>query len=428
MTTCAEPIIINHQKFDHAAIRVLELHADYVCGNSGKCCTKGWRIPVHGREHETIRAKLAAEGAPQGEVAEGIARVATGAGTKANAGQAFQLKHDACGRCHFVDGEAGATSCTLHGRFGHETLPLICQSYPRLAVQTPAGIYLTLTYTCPTAAKLLLKEGGLREVAPRRVTALRPKLGGHTIDDKYPAPEFAPGVRPEWMAFDYFWRWATEWMARPELTPAQALYTIGLAVEAIEKHAAQVATQGGLSGLLDSFSSNPMGAFEAVCGRIAPSTELGVVYMDTLMTLLGRVGQMGEEMAEVWVEQAEALKGRTAFIEDYDRLVRPRVAEYERIERNYVGSRLFGNGLVYRSRRLRTGYFTGVLSLVALRFTVLAICRSRGVEPGEEVWLEAAGLTDTLLKHNGRMQEEFLELLEKTTQTELGNLMRPALF
>jgi Fe-S-cluster containining protein len=67
------------------------------------------------------------------------------------------------GRCVFLDDPENAGDaptpepgrCRIHAALGHEALPLACRQFPRVTVEDPRGVSVTLSHYCPTAAGLL---------------------------------------------------------------------------------------------------------------------------------------------------------------------------------------------------------------------------------------------------------------------------------
>jgi hypothetical protein len=150
--------------------------------------------------------------------------------------------------------------------------------------------------------------------------------------------------------------------------------------------------------------------------------------MEMLIGQLVRHRGVGPELGNLWSDANARFADRLMLIDEYDARIRPRLADYESIERNYVASRLFANPLTYRATRVRTGYFVNVLKLVCLRFSLLAVCLAEGKQLDEAVWLRAASITDDLFLHSDRFQTEFLKRMDDFAQTPLENLKRPALF
>lgn len=417
---------LNNHPLNATSARVLELHADYACHNCGRCCREAWDIVLLAPDVERMERLLSQAGWSREAILDCFAPA-----SPIQNQQRVKLAVSDCGACRFLEQAADRFLCRLHREHGLEVLPTVCQCYPRLAIGHPAGLYVTLTYSCPSAAQLLLKPDGLRESAPRRMLAGYQDLQGTVFYTADTTPQFSATCKPSWATFDYFWRWTPEWMSCKDLTPSQALYGLGSVIGYVEAQGPQAGDQMGLIDLLDEALRVLPRAIKRECDKLEPLTELGVIYMDTLVNLMSQLTSEGHrETTELWLalQQGDPATMRARIAREYDRLIRPHLAEFELIERNYIGSRLYANPLVYRANSLRTGYFVVVLLAVALRFTALSLCLRDGKALSEEVLIEAASLVDHLLQHNAVMQERFLKLLAESTTGDLHDLMRPAIF
>lgn len=429
--TGIKTMFVNGVPFEGAP-RMLDLHADYRCENAGECCRSGWNIAVARDERAAIERALRGEGGGASE--PGAAFRATPPERRlGNVLETYDsaLRCTAEGHCVFVEGERGTSACSLQRRFGHEVIPATCQSYPRIAVATPGGVYVTLTYNCPTAARSLLKAGGLGEAVPRAAMQFTPKLVGSIFGEGSEPPRFAEGSEPpDWAAFDYFVRWGVDWLAREDFAPAESLYLLGTALSLVEEHAAQVRELPVLVDMLEQVNAFDAGEMRAAVDRLEPHTVLGATYFEALLNIIAEVGAL----PAIYQPARAALAGgpgnaeRESLLADYDRLIRPRLAEFATIERNYLASRLFANQLVYAAKFLRTGYFVLILALIQLRFTALVLCRAHGRELDEQIWLLAAKQVDWTVLHGMNMQTRLLELLQTHVYGNLEDLRRPAMF
>ncbi len=132
---------------------MLRISADalaYACQSSGRSC-KGWPVEAAREPAQALPARLA--GLPR---YEGRAVLVGGdpASTLHYRTLAFEN-----GQCVFLNPDQ---RCDLHARFASSAKPLICRQYPHLAVVSPLGTEISLTYSCPSAAKRLLDPGPFR--------------------------------------------------------------------------------------------------------------------------------------------------------------------------------------------------------------------------------------------------------------------------
>jgi hypothetical protein len=55
--------------------------------------------------------------------------------------------------------------CIVHRDLGEPALPATCRHFPRVAVQDPRGIFISLSHFCPTAASMLFRDEPVEIVA-----------------------------------------------------------------------------------------------------------------------------------------------------------------------------------------------------------------------------------------------------------------------
>ncbi len=130
-------------------LRISADAAAYACRSTGKCC-KGWQVQADRQTAEALPGLL--KGIPRYEGVEVL-------GPRTESLLHARDLDFSKGQCVFQNPDE---RCDLHARFGPAAKPLICRQYPYLAIQTPLGIEISLTYSCPSAAALLLGEGPLR--------------------------------------------------------------------------------------------------------------------------------------------------------------------------------------------------------------------------------------------------------------------------
>lgn len=419
-----QKITVNYRNYDGVELRILALHSEYLCGRSGMCCADAWGIKVFENERKAILAAFERsedEAPAPGTIFHDF--------VKEDGAMTYTFARNEEGACTFLGGKPGETCCKLQMQHGGSVLPLICQSFPRAAVAMPGGVFMSLSYACPTAQKTLLSEGLLHETRPGRVYEGNPKMGGAVFGEDAPVPEFAQGCKPEWRSFNYFWRWAVEWVANPALTPSQALYGLGLVIAEVERQGAPMAQEHHLIDVLDQLSKIDPEEVRKAAGAGEGAAQLGVIYLETIIKLMSQIPTPPHRVHGLWKRLVESgySCSREDLIADYQRLILPTINDYELIERNWVGSRLFANPMCYQAPRLRTAYFTVVLSRVVWRMTALAICLETGKPLSQEILLEAAGLVDYLFLHNLDMRKILIDTLEPNIHTDIRNLALPAM-
>ncbi len=228
----------------------LDLHADYTCHHAGACCTAGWIIPIENAAHRRVTEAMAsgrlrlsakpsatrdsgAPGAPAGVQASGSTR-----------GEApFVYPPDPPpdavavlgfapgGACAFFD-RAGGNLCVIHRDIGHDSLPVSCRQFPRIALTDSRGTFVSLSHYCPTAARQLFREGSALEPVGDPPLCVDRPLESFDATRTYP-PLIRPGVLFDLDSYDAWERFVVRTFARRDLTPESALGLIAGSAERI---------------------------------------------------------------------------------------------------------------------------------------------------------------------------------------------------
>ena len=123
--------------------------ASFSCVSCGKCCSSGFEIPVQPEKAALIQStqlhrELTKEGyQPLAVLTESF----------------HFLNYDQQGRCHYLR----ENRCALHSEYGLDYKPVICQLYPFIIVDTPAGYFVSLLFSCPSVV-----AGGGRSLAEQQ--------------------------------------------------------------------------------------------------------------------------------------------------------------------------------------------------------------------------------------------------------------------
>jgi Fe-S-cluster containining protein len=190
-------------------VRSLSVHATYRCRSSGACCSSGWEIGVEPELEARLRAALRS-GRLAGERCL-VSQPGLPHGARS------RLAWDSAGRCAFL--EPGGL-CAVHRQLGEDALPSACRQFPRVSTRTPAGVSVTLSHYCPTAAGLLFSGVGLRIVeGPAAFPGSWPFEG---LDAREALPPLLrPGALMSWAAHE---RWEAHAVASfARLAPEAAL-------------------------------------------------------------------------------------------------------------------------------------------------------------------------------------------------------------
>jgi Fe-S-cluster containining protein len=132
---------------------MLRFHLAYRCHDSGVCCSSGWPIPVEATLYRTLDEAIAT-----GRLAvPGHAAFVVDAALPAD--YARLLAMDVHGACVFHD--ATAKRCRIHEALGPTAKPRSCRAFPRIVVQDPRGLSISLSHYCPSAVDLLFGSSSL---------------------------------------------------------------------------------------------------------------------------------------------------------------------------------------------------------------------------------------------------------------------------
>jgi hypothetical protein len=127
---------------------ILSLFRDYQCAQCGECC-HGWNIEVQPWELKEIVLnvkKIPKEQRP--DYGFNVCRDEE----KKITNVYFRMTENHCG---FLQKD---NKCFLHCQFGLDIKPGICKSYPLYAIRTPKITYVTITFSCMAACRLLLAQ------------------------------------------------------------------------------------------------------------------------------------------------------------------------------------------------------------------------------------------------------------------------------
>lgn len=196
--------------------KCLDIHADYLCGHAGACCTAGWAIPADGPALARIVAAFGDSSVVRREAG--------------HTGGARAILRTRDGACTLHD--AGTMRCRAHATLGIDGLPSACRHFPRVVLHDPRGTFLTLSHFCPTAAGLLFGAAGVHVVdAPGTLVPPGP-LEGLDATGALP-PNLTPRMLMDLHAFDEWERRALAMLTEAAETPHEALDLLAGATAAI---------------------------------------------------------------------------------------------------------------------------------------------------------------------------------------------------
>lgn len=157
----------------------LDIVADFVCRQCGVCCNNDWLVTVDEAGYRRNR-QLFDQAGQSDEFAEAFISL----GSEAELGEYARIAKRPAGGCWFLTAE---NLCRLQQVAGHEHLDSVCQWFPRYPMDTQRGIELSLSFSCPAAVKLALREAPLRIV--RAETSPIPMLPVDFVRHVYPGQQ-----------------------------------------------------------------------------------------------------------------------------------------------------------------------------------------------------------------------------------------------
>jgi Fe-S-cluster containining protein len=375
-------------------VRALSVHAAYRCRSSGACCSSGWEIGVEPELEARLRA-LRGEG-PAGERGL-VARPGLPHGARS------RLAWDGAGRCAFLEPEG---LCAVHRRLGEAALPSACRQFPRVSMRTPAGVSVTLSHYCPTAAGLLFSAVGLRVVeGPPAFPGCWPFEG---LDAREALPPLLrPGVLMTWTAHERWEEHAVATFAR--LAPEAALARL---TSQAERARAWTPADGDFD------------AFFAAChsaAGLSPETPGGSAACDP----------DPDGAAGAWSLVASTVPGahrRPAPPPPVDAPTRALVeAGWPSLDaplRAWLASKAFASWLALQGQGLRTTVLGLRVALGVARAEAGRGCRASGRRLDAGLLKEALRRADLLLLHLADPEALALRLSRCETDDVLGSTIR----
>ena len=206
-------------------VRVLSFHRSYACQDSGVCCSSAWPIPVEREPLALIREALTS-GALRPAVGSSAAALARAPEAPPDTPAVLGLSGS---HCVFFD--AGQVHhCRVQHVLGHSALPLACRQFPRVTVQTPLGVSVTLSHYCPTAAGLLETAGPVTVVSGAPAFPAGGEYVGLDVRDALP-PLLRPDVLMDWEAWRTLEDHAVHLLCHIAATANEGLSRLHTAVE-----------------------------------------------------------------------------------------------------------------------------------------------------------------------------------------------------
>ena len=353
------------------AVYALRFHADYRCQHSGACCTANWDVPVElpvyrsmsqavssGNLHTFTDVPSASPFILEPDLPEGAAAI---------------LERDEAGRCVFY--AADAKRCIVHRDFGEAALPATCRHFPRVAVQDPRGVFISLSHYCPTAASMLFRDDDVEIVAEPRAFPEADYEGLVVTTDDLP-PLLTPRML---MEFEGYTAWECHMVSRcsdVQRRPASIVATLWRDAQRLGEW------KPGVRSLRDAIAQ-------------LPSDYVDVTEEAGLRTSLRR---HGEVMAAV-PDDLKPDPDEAGLDEAMHLYVAQEWTRFHAPVNRYLAAKAFASWTAYQGRGIKTIVRGLDAALALVRVEAARQCRNASRALDRDLLLEAFRASDFLLNH-----------------------------
>jgi lysine-N-methylase len=166
----------------------LDILSDFACAQCGTCCSNDWLVTVDEAGYRRNREIFGAAG-----WAEEFEQAFIPLDEAAEPGEYARIAKTGQGGCWFL---TPTKLCRLQQLAGHQHLDPVCQWFPRYPMDTERGIEISLSFSCPAAVKLALREEPLRLVRSEQSPV--PAVPVDFVRNVY------PGQQPEHSVMRYY--------------------------------------------------------------------------------------------------------------------------------------------------------------------------------------------------------------------------------
>ncbi len=356
----------------------LSVHADYRCRSTGMCCSSGWEIPVAPDAEKALHAALTGGALHPPRPGSGpLLRPVDGLPD----GALSVLGQDSRGRCLFLETD-GVPLCSVHRQLGADALPVSCRQFPRVALETPRGVFITLSHYCPTAARALLRQDIALTIV-ESPPAFPGSVAYEGLDAREALPPFLrPGVLMCWESYGLFERHAVATFARDDLSAEAALASIATLAERLR-------TWSPSAGPFLDFARRSVDRAASVPLPARPDL---VDDWPAVSALRGLVASC----VPAHVRTRTVLDGEE---EAWRNLALPSWSAWGPVVRRYLAAKVFASWCALQGGGLRTAVHFVRAAHAVLMSEAAAVCKHAGRPLDAELWVEALRQADLLIVH-----------------------------
>lgn len=134
----------------------LDIVQKFSCRQCGACCRNNWLVTVDEAGYRRNREFFCSKG-DEAEFQQAFILLRA----EADYGEYAKIAKKPAGGCCFLTAQ---NLCGLQQMAGYEYLDTVCQWFPRYPMDTDRGVEISLSFSCPAAVKLALREEPLRVV------------------------------------------------------------------------------------------------------------------------------------------------------------------------------------------------------------------------------------------------------------------------
>jgi hypothetical protein len=233
---------------------------------------------------------------------------------------------------------------------------------------------ISLSHFCPTAASMLMAEGGLDIVIARPPLELPPPLEGLDARDALP-PLVRPGLLCDVDGYQAWEEAGIATFAREDLTSDQSLNVIAAATDDVREWQPRAETLR-----------------ERVARAFAAAGPVEMANGDAQKRVM-------EIVVALSARRATDIAPVDRFEDRWAQHVAHHFAPFERPMKNYLAARLFANWIAYQGRGLRSIVEWLRTCAAVVRHNVLERVLESGSAPVDEDFIEAVRTADLLLLH-----------------------------
>jgi hypothetical protein len=341
----------------------LGLHAGYQCRHAGACC-QNWAVPAEARVLAIVESQNLRRPGFSGTLFLPVDR---------SEGGGWTVARDAHDDCVFFERDAGRL-CVIHREAGSDALPAACRHFPRKILRDLRGTFISLSHFCPTAAGLLLADGGLETIEAKPPLDLPPPIEGLDARDALP-PLVRPGLLCDLDGYQAWEQAGIATFARGDLTADQALRVIAAVTDVVRVWQPREETM----------VARVARAFHAT----RPEDGTNVASQTRAMEIVSALS----------AGRAADLAPIDRFEDRWTRYVADHFAPFERPMKNYLAARLFANWIAYQGLGLRSIVEWLRTCAAVVRHNLLDRVLESGSIPVASDFIEAVRNADLLLLH-----------------------------